>query len=190
MKRLISLFAAVLLTLSLCACGNDGQPSSSLVSGSPSPSASPSATPSASPSATPSASPTPSPSPVDSSSSAASSTKEAEEPVYSAPEETGNDTSYQEPVTAPTAKPTAAPTPAPTPVPTPEPTPEPAAASPYDYVGYDIGTFYSLFGYPNSSEYATSCSGQEGEDGILYYSGFTVYTFRSTNGSEVVVSVF
>ena len=119
-----------------------------------------------------------------------SSQEEAEAPSSSQSQETTYEP-QEEPSqnTAPAADPTPAPTPVPTPEPTPEPTPQPAA-SPYDYVGYDIGTFYSLFGYPSSSEYATSCSGQEGDDGILYYGGFTVYTFRSASGSEVVTAVY
>ena len=74
-------------------------------------------------------------------------------------------------------------------VPVAEPTPEPVQeASPYDYVGYDLGTFCSVFGYPGDSDYGPSCMG-DGEDGILYYDGFTVYTFRSSDGSETVTSV-
>ena len=34
-----------------------------------------------------------------------------------------------------------------------------------------------------------SCIG-DGEDGIWYYDGFTVYTYRGTDGSERVEDVF
>ena len=40
-------------------------------------------------------------------------------------------------------------------------------------------------GESNSSDYAPSCLG-EGEDGNLYYDGFTVYTYRDTSGAETV----
>ena len=79
----------------------------------------------------------------------------------------------------------------PTPVPQPEPEPEPEtpAASPYDYIGVDIGTFYSVFGSPTGNvSYGPSCMG-DGEDGILSYGSFTVYTFRSSDGSETVTDV-
>ena len=51
-----------------------------------------------------------------------------------------------------------------------------------------LGTFYSVFGYPSSSSYGPSCMG-DGEDGILSYGSFTVYTFRSADGSETVTDV-
>ena len=78
------------------------------------------------------------------------------------------------------------PPPPPTPEPTPEPDPEPQA-NPSDYIGSDINTFYSVFGYPNSSDYGPSCMGP-GEDGLLYYSNFTVYTYR-VDGSETVQDI-
>lgn len=47
----------------------------------------------------------------------------------------------------------------------------------------------AAIGEPSSTEYATSCIG-DGEDGIWYYDGFTVYTFRGTDGSERIEDVF
>ena len=44
-----------------------------------------------------------------------------------------------------------------------------------------------MFGYPNSSDYGPSCMGP-GEDGLLYYSNFTVYTYRA-DGSETVQDI-
>lgn len=41
----------------------------------------------------------------------------------------------------------------------------------------DISELYALIGEPNSSEYAPSCL-VKGEDGMLYYDGFVVYTTR------------
>lgn len=43
----------------------------------------------------------------------------------------------------------------------------------------------AAIGEPESSDYAPSCLG-EGEDGNLYYDGFTVYTYRDTDGQETV----
>ena len=42
----------------------------------------------------------------------------------------------------------------------------------------DVSELYALIGQPNSSDYAPSCLVQGGEDGMLYYDGFVVYTTR------------
>lgn len=55
-------------------------------------------------------------------------------------------------------------------------------------IGSPVSTLYSIIGSPNSSSYADSCNGG-GEDGELYYNGFTVYTYRE-NGEETVVDVY
>lgn len=82
---------------------------------------------------------------------------------------------------------------------TPEPaaesseTPEPAAEETGDslldiakgYEGASVDELIAAIGEPNSSDYAPSCLG-EGEDGNLYYDGFTVYTYRDTSGAETV----
>lgn len=60
--------------------------------------------------------------------------------------------------------------------------------SPYDYLGVDVNTFYSVFGYPNGADYGPSCMG-DGEDGLLYYNDYVVVTFRDANGNETVLSV-
>lgn len=52
------------------------------------------------------------------------------------------------------------------------------------YVGADVSALYAAIGRPASSDYAPSCLGT-GEDGNLYYDGFTVYTYRE-NGSEII----
>ena len=52
------------------------------------------------------------------------------------------------------------------------------------YVGADVSALYAAVGRPASSDYAPSCLGT-GEDGNLYYDGFTVYTYRE-NGSEII----
>lgn len=51
-----------------------------------------------------------------------------------------------------------------------------------------IEDLYTAIDYPNDSAYASSCLG-DGEDGELYYDGFTVYTYRDVDGSEVVYDV-
>jgi len=53
-------------------------------------------------------------------------------------------------------------------------------------IGKFVEELYELIGEPESSDYATSCLG-EGEDGNLYYDGFTVYTYRE--GDEETVRV-
>lgn len=44
-------------------------------------------------------------------------------------------------------------------------------------VGKNVSELYELIGQPNSSDYAPSCL-VDGEDGMLYYDGFVVYTTR------------
>lgn len=56
------------------------------------------------------------------------------------------------------------------------------------YVGKDVSKLYAAIGKPASSEYASSCIG-DGEDGLLYYDGFTVTTYRE-NGKETVQDAY
>lgn len=44
-------------------------------------------------------------------------------------------------------------------------------------IGKDVSELFALIGEPTSSDYAPSCL-VEGEDGMLYYDGFVVYTTR------------
>ena len=53
------------------------------------------------------------------------------------------------------------------------------------YEGANVDELIAAIGDPNSSDYAPSCLG-EGEDGNLYYDGFTVYTYHDTSGAETV----
>lgn len=68
------------------------------------------------------------------------------------------------------------------------PVTEPAPAEPKDLAKTCIGKttedLYALIGEPDSSDYAPSCLGP-GEDGNLYYDGFTVYTYLE-DGVETV----
>lgn len=96
-----------------------------------------------------------------------------------------------EPTAAPTEEPAATEPAATEPAAEPEET-EPAA-EPEDslletaktFEGADVNELIAAIGEPESSDYAPSCLG-EGEDGNLYYDGFTVYTYRDTDGSETV----
>lgn len=48
----------------------------------------------------------------------------------------------------------------------------------------DVRYLYELIGKPESSDYAPSCL-VDGEDGMLYYDGFVVYTTREGNKETV-----
>ena len=63
-----------------------------------------------------------------------------------------------------------------------EPSPLEAAK---EFEGAPLEDLIAAIGEPLSSDYAPSCLG-EGEDGNLYYDGFTVYTYRDVDGSETV----
>ena len=45
-----------------------------------------------------------------------------------------------------------------------------------------------VLGFDSPGEYASSCL-IDGEDGVLYYDGFTVYTLRYADGTETVYHV-
>lgn len=49
----------------------------------------------------------------------------------------------------------------------------------------DVSALYAAIGEPGSSRYEPSCSGP-GDDGVLYYDGFVVFTYKE-NGVETVV---
>ena len=55
------------------------------------------------------------------------------------------------------------------------------------YVNKSTSALIAAIGKPKSSNYTQSCFGP-GEDGIFYYKGFKVYTYRE-NGKEIVMSV-
>ena len=118
-------------------------------------------------------------------------------PEISAAETTvsGEDTpSAAEPEPEPTSEPAPVPAPEPIPEPVPEPTPEPAPMpepsgdrleKALACVDQDISVLYAAIGEPESSRYEYSCSGP-GEDGVLFYDGFLVFTYKE-NGVETVV---
>lgn len=77
----------------------------------------------------------------------------------------------------------------PDPQPEPEPESKPAATreAAAAYIGRSVSSLIAAIGAPNGSDYAPSCLG-DGEDGELFYDGFTVYTYR-VNGTETVQDV-
>ncbi len=55
------------------------------------------------------------------------------------------------------------------------------------YIDKPIEELYAVIGEPESSDYAPSCL-MEGEDGMLFYDGFIVYTYR-LDDTETVIDV-
>ena len=81
-------------------------------------------------------------------------------------------------------------------------TPEPAAEAPEaddalaetvktirELIGRPVDDLYAAIGQPNSSDYNSSCLVSGGQDGMLYYDDFTVYTTVYPDGSEKVYDV-
>lgn len=66
-------------------------------------------------------------------------------------------------------------------------TAKPTKSAASKYVGKDVSQMIAAIGAPVSKSYASSCLGA-GDDGVLRYNGFTVYTYRE-NGKETVQSV-
>ena len=58
----------------------------------------------------------------------------------------------------------------------------------YALIDSGVEELYDTVGYPIDVMYADSCLG-EGEDGELYYDGFTVYTYRDTADVETIYDV-
>lgn len=57
-----------------------------------------------------------------------------------------------------------------------------------EMIGEDVSSLIAAIGEPENSSYASSCLGP-GEDGELYYDGFTVYTYRDPDGTENIYDV-
>ena len=55
------------------------------------------------------------------------------------------------------------------------------------YIGQDVSKLYAAIGEPEDSSYAPSCMGP-GQDGELYYEGFTVATYKDGD-NEIVRDV-
>lgn len=52
------------------------------------------------------------------------------------------------------------------------------------YIDKPIEELYAVIGEPQSSDYAPSCLG-DGDDGMLFYDGFIVYTYREGDTETV-----
>ena len=92
---------------------------------------------------------------------------------------------------APTEPPTQPPTQPPTEPPATQAPTQPvnAKATATALIGRPVSELYAAIGYPTGgSSYAYGCNGP-GEDGELYYDGFTVYTYRY-EGVETIVDVW
>lgn len=63
----------------------------------------------------------------------------------------------------------------------------PALEKAQTYIEKDLSELIAEFGQPESAEYVSSCLGP-GEDGMLTYSEFVVYTYRE-DGQEIVKDV-
>ncbi|MCI9555896.1 MAG: hypothetical protein HFF53_03025 [Lawsonibacter sp.] len=122
------------------------------------------------------------------------SARSTPEPAVTAPE-TKPESAPEPAVTAPETKPETKPepagsTPESAPAPEPEPQPETPAATKETasaYIGRSVSSLIAAIGSPSGSDYTPSCQG-DGEDGELFYDGFTVYTYRE-NGTEIVQDV-
>lgn len=57
-----------------------------------------------------------------------------------------------------------------------------------EMIGENVSSLTAAIGEPENSSYASSCLGP-GEDGELYYDGFTVYTYRDPDGTENIYDV-
>jgi len=66
-------------------------------------------------------------------------------------------------------------------------TAEEAVALIQTMIGQDVSKLYEIFDYPIISEYAPSClnPGEGGDDGMLVYSGFVVYTYRTEDAESI-----
>ena len=177
-KRIFTLLLALMLCPVFCACGQQAEDAVPTEAPAPAVSAEPAPTPTPAPTAAPSPAATP------------------------------------EPTAEPTPEPTAEPPPEPTPEPTSEPTasgsgrrpglpdaglhpaepsstPDPTIAQRREkailFLEKDVEDLIGELGEPLERSYAPSCLG-DGEDGILVYEGFTVYTYRE-GGRETVIDV-
>lgn len=118
------------------------------------------------------------------------------EPVEEEPvEEPVEEEPAQEPEQKPEQKPEQSGTTQSKPEPTakPEPTPEPVVdkfAVAQSMMGSMVEDLYAAIGRPNGADYTTSCLVFDGEDGLLYYDGFTVSTVKYADGTEMVMGAY
>lgn len=195
-KTVLLLAGAVTLSLLLSACGSQaGGLSDPDPAGAPAPSTTaeqPNVEPAAAPSdevTVPSAQPTQEPEPTQAAESARPSPTQDAVVQTAAP--TPPPVTQKPAVSTPTPVTPAPATPAPaTPAPTPVPTQAPPAATKEAasaFIGQNVSNLIAAIGQPSGRSYAPSCLG-DGEDGELFYNGFTVYTYRE-GGVETVQDV-
>lgn len=110
------------------------------------------------------------------------------EPTQTEPSEPPTEPPTEAPTEPPTEPPTQAPTEAPTEPPAPPKlTAEEMKAIAMSMIGHQVSELIAAIGSPVSTAYVPSCL-VDGEDGMLYYDGFTVYTER-TGGLEEITYV-
>lgn len=107
--------------------------------------------------------------------------QETEQPVQT------EQTVAEETQPAQPAEPEEAPVEAEAPVEEPQPA-NPQLEQAKQLIDANVEELYDAIGYPVDCMYADSCLG-EGEDGELYYNGFTVYTFRDLEDNETIYDV-
>lgn len=89
-----------------------------------------------------------------------------------------------DPTEAPVETPASVQTEAPDPTEAPAEEDESLLETAKSFEGKPLEELIAAIGGPLSSDYAPSCLG-DGEDGNLYYDGFTVYTYRDEGGETV-----
>ncbi len=62
----------------------------------------------------------------------------------------------------------------------------PTAEAAQAFIDQDVSALIEAFGEPVSASYEASCMG-DGDDGILQYDGFVVFTYREPDGSAETV---
>ncbi len=174
-KSILAVLLVMSIILIFCAgCGSSNDEPVAAVSATmaptPEPTAEPEATPE--PTAEPEATPEPTEEPAE---------EEPAEEQEEKPEESTSNNNSGNTQSQATAKPE----------PTAEPEPEVDKFSvAQNMMGRSVQDLFAAIGQPNGSEYTTSCLVFDGEDGLLYYDGFTVSTVRYSDGTELVMGAY
>lgn len=70
-----------------------------------------------------------------------------------------------------------------------ESAPDPRYEQAQEYIGHTAEELFAAIGEPDSSQYASSCEVDGGEDGMQFYDGFYVWTLRTAD-EELVRAVY